>query len=746
MPLSALTGTEGTHLDVLNKINSNLTYLDGKSSGGGTYNLSGNANYIPYFDAIADADIDSALNLIVVGGRATEGDCGEFRMYPGGAGVADAWYGVWSTTDANGRHWTYQVDNDEIWFEQSGAPHDIYTDHYTTVPSANPWFTKTCLFLSTMRVFAGTGQASAPTIWMTHHPSKLSWFFDDSLVLQDFHFNLLGHCSGKSGGRSTNLRFPNGFDKPYLIIDHNSTNAGVSRYPGPNGYAAEGSIIKGLNFFRANPEDFTSNAPGIFARSRFLFMNNHVSGCDGNGITCYADEGTGTLGNVDCFLIASSEFSNLHGWGIALFGSITNAGMLYDNTCYYCWQGGVLDTSLLGNNNYSQHIEACPPNPWLFNISAKPTFCVAHAGAVWLLLGLADLNAQAALGSTTEPGTNSDVWEKWFDAATPTDFATAWTSGIVVRPGAPLMIANFASSVVIDGAYVEEGHAPSQFVGKSWVRFAHGGQVTRSTRRSLVSVDIDNVRLAGGFRSQAHDDDADPDTAVELQISSGRSPRFWELKRGITGGSTSSYLALGSYQNGSYYFTTDSNTTRDDFHSAFVLSSDDAIDAGHHSTVGNFGGSIHARYFRVGEKGQSRAFGATYTDPTGLPAGRGDTHLNNAAVPGGNAFYHFYQGDAESGGSKAAKVGYIPWKLVFNYDPPSLAHGASSPAQVVSFPGAHINQNHVYNVFLYPEGQGVMAHAEVTGTGGNVTFWLHNISGVTKDLGSMQVHIELQNF
>jgi hypothetical protein len=634
--------------------------------------MASGADRFDAFNDIASEPIPSLANggpvIIDVKGRSAAGDCKAFRMWRFGAGSAEAWFGRWSTTDANGQHWTYLIDGDQLWFEQSGAPHDTYGPDAI---ACDPWMDATIAFLAS-RHGGDQPLPSLATLWMTHDQKLGGWFWAEDIDLTGGRFNMRGHGSGKHGGAPTVMRWGwAATGGAGIIIDCNETLAGDPR-PGTQRLdGADASMLDGMMIWKSgfNNEPDSPNAVGVFARGRFLMTNCRVIGWDSDGLSVFADtQRSETRGNANTFFLGSCSFEGCRGFGAGFYGADSNAGMCMNNTAIANWQGGVIDATFLGNDHYNWHIETSPQLKTQEDTSSKPPVYVAHASGpnpgLYFVVAGTNPNAQAVLASTTEPGTNSEVWELYERHDDPESLQVPWVSGMTVRVGGTVVTTNPANRARFYGVYCESGiRVPAQVHGRTFLQFSENEVgVSRASRRTGATIEWDNIRVAGGFTTHQYDNDSDPNTNIRLQaiVGIGRTMFGWE--RGVNGVNPTSAWYLESLQDDSYAITTDIVRTRHQFESAFFLGPNSTIGNNHNSDA-FYNGWIHVKNFRLGEKGASRAIGFNDIPQSGN-SGSGDKYFPEQPVLGGPDCWTTIKGKNASGGLVVIPTGYVPWLVV----------------------------------------------------------------------------------
>jgi hypothetical protein len=202
----------------------------------------------------------------------------------------------------------------------------------------------------------------------------------------------------------------------------------------------------GLAEFRvlARPSDVEIGFDGFWLRARAELRDVQAIGFprDGLNVTAASDGGAYTLGNANLWNVRDFTFNFNGRAGIFARGADANAGRAEMGNCSFNGQWGAWDISFLKNTWLALHAES--------NGHATGTMNAWYGGKVWLLRPGTEFYS-----ATTTPGTDSSVWDEWYDAAAPDAWSVLWEGQEFLSNGP------FASAGgTWLGIYCEAGQAP----------------------------------------------------------------------------------------------------------------------------------------------------------------------------------------------------------------------------------------------------------------------------------------------
>ena len=255
-------------------------------------------------------------------------------------------------------------------------------------------------------------------------------------------FRLVGHSSGHVGGGiagTAQTRLITPINVCTLRIRANGTD-GTGVLAGRVG--ASDSVIAGISLEQATMGT-TATAHGVHMRGTARMEECSFVNIAGNAINIFADSTYAdpvTAGAADEWRIINCFVHSCNGHGLYTGGNESNAG--YSQGVVFHQVGGcaIFDSSYLPNAHYSPQITGYG------NSGEKGIF---HLGRLYQLV-----SPNPALGSTTTPGTNANVWLDLFSATAATALFPQWVSGTVYGLRLPFLIVNQSP---IYGAYQENG-------------------------------------------------------------------------------------------------------------------------------------------------------------------------------------------------------------------------------------------------------------------------------------------------
>jgi hypothetical protein len=318
-------------------------------------------------------------------------------------------------------------------------------------------------------------------------------------------FNIRGVGNGTSGGKATILRWPAG---THGIIVAASDTLGAGAENPSTGPGGDGAIISNLLLWSLAQSTHTWHH-GIWLRARATIREVQVASFPFAGIYIRASAGGSVNdptnfdhGNANCWHMDNvSSYYNM--FGVYACGADANAGYCIggDFSHNECW--GLFDATFLGCSWFGIHTT----NNGNFGEAATYRCQCHHNGKLWVVTAFHTDSASLprTSASTTEPGTNGDVWTQIGVQASPDSNYPAWVSGTQTWQQAgsycTLDVNNFS---VLSGIYSEGGQPPMQFNGRTDV---HGGAFgSLINYASLRHVYADNTFYGGFLTKTLHDD------------------------------------------------------------------------------------------------------------------------------------------------------------------------------------------------------------------------------------------------
>ena len=298
-------------------------------------------------------------------------------------------------------------------------------------------------------------------------------------------FRLIGQGSGhinasQAGTAQTRLIFPT--DTCPIRIRAGGTD-GLGVLAGK--IAANDSYVRGICFEQLTMGTSVT-AYGVHMRGNATFEDCAWVNCSGNGIHIFADSSytnAATAGFCDEWRIINCFVHSTNGHGIYVNGNEANAGYTQGVVFHQVGQVAIFDASYFANAHYSPQITGYG------QIGERGVF---HLGRIYQLITTAP-----ALGSTTTPGTNSQVW---YDlgalAAASTNFPQ-WVSGNSYGLRLPFLITN---GTAIYSGYQENGFNIGSSNGLL-VGGTIGGIGTTNRLGTQTEMGIVNNRGFASFRS-----------------------------------------------------------------------------------------------------------------------------------------------------------------------------------------------------------------------------------------------------
>lgn len=267
---------------------------------------------------------------------------------------------------------------------------------------------------------------------------------------------LMGSSIGTRAGYNTIFTFP--ADTQGIILDNEDTDNLSSQ--APRTFTAAGTTIYGIMF--QGSATSRSDAHGVLVRCVAVLDNVEVRGFGGHGIYILADFGNPRSGGQasNCLLIGCGGWENA-GSGLVIEGGDANVIQVVGGDFTGNGDWGICDLSFLGCTFTGVHaMQNAQPNSG-FRGSTQHHI-VRHNGKNWLIR-----NNNVGGGSTTEPGTDENVWTEYREALSYTP--ASWFNGIRIRPGGPFLTSGDTAWSVWTGCYSEGNQGGSQFGYKAIV-------------------------------------------------------------------------------------------------------------------------------------------------------------------------------------------------------------------------------------------------------------------------------------
>lgn len=274
-----------------------------------------------------------------------------------------------------------------------------------------------------------------------------------------------GESSHHRGGYATTLKFAT---SGFTVNRYNTINGGVES---PATTGADGSIFRNLRILGlASKGSGEYGYFGIWLRARATIEDCIVERFTGNGvqITSHTSD-PARIGNANCWSIKNLTVLQNGRIGLYIDGVDSNAGTAIAVNATGNGEWGVFDSSFLANTHIGHHLDA---NGWLNTaMGDERTSVVSHGGNRYCVV-----IGKAAQASTTEPGTDASVWDRYSSGGVNAQIP-AWVSGISTKEGGGAcgLSANAPKAWV--GCYHETGQ------GKSHISHPHiviGGQMALS--------------------------------------------------------------------------------------------------------------------------------------------------------------------------------------------------------------------------------------------------------------------------
>lgn len=294
------------------------------------------------------------------------------------------------------------------------------------------------------------------------------------------------HLRGLSGGMGgvvggSRIRFPAAVAG---IVVNRSDTTGYTTGAVTATTGADGSILEGLSLYCGNGTRPTAGTThGILVRARCTIENCYVTGFAGTGIAVYADLSSNSpfRGNADGFHVRGGRVQNCGVHGFHAKGDNSNAGEVIGLDTFGNGQWGFLDESFLGVSRITGQ-DAGNGAAAYVNFPAGGQVYAARFG-------------QESAASTTQPGTNSNVW--WPVGTLTGGGYPTWTSGMTVVSGGPMAL---RSTSIGFAPYAEGGQGPWQIGTSSLILGGLPGP-NIDTLGPRIYANLGKVKIVGGMTS-----------------------------------------------------------------------------------------------------------------------------------------------------------------------------------------------------------------------------------------------------
>ena len=166
--------------------------------------------------------------------------------------------------------------------------------------------------------------------------------------------------------------------------------------------------------------------------------------------------------NMSAFINCSSNGNRN---GIFFGGSDANACTVVNFNANANRQAGIYDASFLGNSYYGGQLTANGANPYNDGANVAAAVVSFNGNYYGCIAGQeAGASANAPTGTTDD-----NPWWYYISAGAPVAGAPAWTAGMLVRAGGPLLDDQATSTSVYSGVYAENSGAKAQIAQRSVV-------------------------------------------------------------------------------------------------------------------------------------------------------------------------------------------------------------------------------------------------------------------------------------
>lgn len=284
---------------------------------------------------------------------------------------------------------------------------------------------------------------------------------------------LQGSSSGTRANYNTMFLFP--ANSQGLVVDSFDTDNLSYLGDGNRLTTGGGTRIEGINF--RGSATARNDAHGVLIRTFTMLRDVEVSGFGGHGIYIKADLTVGIGGNASNTQLYDCGAQGNAGSGLMIEGSDANIVQVVGGDYSLNGDWGVADLSYLGSTFSGIHTthNAQPNTGFRGTTQTHLVTYPGGSGQIWAIRvdGVAD-------GLTTQPGTNENVWTRYYD--TPSYTPPTWgTPGLTIRPGGPYLTKGPAAWSTWTGCYSEGGQGPSQMGSRAVVINGDHGSPVHST-------------------------------------------------------------------------------------------------------------------------------------------------------------------------------------------------------------------------------------------------------------------------
>ncbi len=295
--------------------------------------------------------------------------------------------------------------------------------------------------------------AAGPRIYF---PPGHFWFSGPIQFRKSVH--LMGASAGTRNNYMTMFRFPQ--DTTALIADSHNTNGLATVSPSTT---AAGTIIDGIAFLGSNSGSAPVDKHGLLIRCFVNLRNVQVNGFNGHGIYVYAQGGAGQASN--CLIENCGAASNILS-GLVLEASDANIISVVGGDFTNNGDWGILDLSQHGNAFSGVHFSQNGRSSTAYRTSASHPHLNGYSiveypsgsGQRWVPRA-----AHADSASTTQPGTNENVWTRFYGEFEMSAWTVpVWSSNIPIRVGGPFYTSSYLAESTWTGCYSESNQPPSQ--------------------------------------------------------------------------------------------------------------------------------------------------------------------------------------------------------------------------------------------------------------------------------------------
>jgi len=280
---------------------------------------------------------------------------------------------------------------------------------------------------------------------------------------------LEGHAVGY-GNAAPILKFPGGVSG---IRVQDATTSGANVKDAALHEGAQGTILRNLAL-NGSFGGSEAEAHGVVARTTVRCENVLVRAFEGDGFhiaasTSAASGANPPFGNtcVSAFINCSA---NNNRNGLFFDGSDANACTIINLNANANRQAGIYDSSAIGNSYFGGQLAGNGTTPANDGLAIGAVVVSSGGNCYGAILG------QEGGASTNAPsGTTADnAWWYYVGPGAPVPGIPAWSSGMLVRAGGPVLADEVGASNVFDGVYAENSGARAQIWQRSIVK---GGQL-----------------------------------------------------------------------------------------------------------------------------------------------------------------------------------------------------------------------------------------------------------------------------